>query len=199
MKFNISLNIKSIIRTEQFLKKPFGEIDYTDESDLKAMLYCVVLCNNNIQSTYEEFLNLNEKLFAEMIKEFEKNSKILAQFQSESKSNNDNVKPSFLGDLAAMLILEGIDANYVLNEMQLSDLTMYIEAYERKKKEQMESSRLWTYFSILPHVDGKKLKSPVDLYPFPWELEGIEERAKEALTKGEDTLDKFLNGEIKLK
>ena len=199
MKFNISLNIKSIIRTEQFLKKPFGEIDYTDESDLKAMLYCVVLCNNSVQFTYEEFLNLNEKLFAEMIKEFEKNSKILAQFQSESKSNNDNVKPSFLGDLVAMLILEGIDADYALNEMQLSDLTMYIEAYERKKKEQMESSRLWTYFSILPHVDGKKLKSPVDLYPFPWELEGIEERAKEALTKGETTLDKFLNGEIKLK
>lgn len=199
MKFNVKLNIKSIIRTEQFLKKPFGEIDYTNESDLKAMLYCVVLCNNSIQFTYEEFLNISDKLFAEMVKEFEKSSRILAQFQSESKGNNDNVKPSFLGDLASMLILEGVDANYVLNEMQLSDLSMYIEAYERKKKEQMESSRLWTYFSILPHIDGKKLKSPVDLYPFPWELEESKELSKETLSKNTDMLDKFLNGEIILK
>lgn len=199
MKYNTKLNLKSIIRTEQFLKKPFGEIDYSSESDLKAMLYCVVLCNNSIQFTFEEFDKLSVKMLSEMIKELEEDGKILAQFQRENKSSESDSESTYIGDLVATLIVDGLDASFALNEMSLVDLPIYIEAYERKKKEQIESSRLWCYLSILPHVDGKKLKSPSDLYPLPWELGDSNERSKDILSKNGDMLDKFLNGEIKLK
>ena len=54
--------------------------------------------------------------------------------------------------------------------MELCDLPLYIKAYEKKRKEEMESGRMWTYLTILPHIDARKMKNGVkDLILFPWE------------------------------
>jgi len=203
MKFNIKLTIQSIIRFEQLLGKPFSKIDYTVENDLKHLLYCLVLCNNDVNFTYDQFITLceNEKQFKDLVREFEELSKTFAQFQNKPEGQDHPSHGSndmYIKDLAATLIVgAGIDTDFVMNKMCLYDIEMYIEAYERKKKEQIENDRLWTFLTILPHVDGKKIKAPADLYPLPWEIESIASKAANELERGVNTLDRFLNGEIK--
>ena len=60
----------------------------------------------------------------------------------------------------------------------------------------MESARLWTYISILPYIDGKKISSPRELYPFPWEMEELKRKARKEIEENEEQLRKFLNGEL---
>ena len=93
--------------------------------------------------------------------------------------------------------MAGLDAHYALNEMELCDLPLFLEAYERKKKEQMEESRMWTYLTILPHIDAKKMENGAkDLITFPWEekkeateISDIEaQRFEEFMKNGNDFL-----------
>ncbi|MEG1685815.1 MAG: hypothetical protein RR319_07725 [Bacteroides sp.] len=197
MKYNISLSIKSIIRAEQLLGKPFQEIDYANKEELTALLYCMVISNNAVMMTYEEFLQIsnNDNQLKTMMLEFDKYNKIMNQFKANVKDNecDEDEEILYVKDVFATLIIEaGLDANFVLNEMPIIDLPIYITAYERKKKEQIENDRLWTYLTILPHVDQKVLKSAQDLYPLPWE---IEERTKEAerdIKEDGELLEKFL-------
>ena len=63
-----------------------------------------------------------------------------------------------IGSIVSTLVMSGLDAYYAFNEMELCDLPLYIEAYEKKRKEDMESARIWTYLTILPHIDARKMK-----------------------------------------
>lgn len=200
IKYNIRLSIKSIIRTEQILSKPFTDIDYTNIEELTKLLYCTVLSNNPVSITFEEFQLIaeNEKQFTTMIKEIEKVNKVLEQFSQSNKSGSGEGpgEPQYIKDLVGMLIMSGLDAHYVMNEMEISDIPVFVEAYEKKKREEMEASRLWTFMSIIPHVDTKKVKSPKDLMMFPWEEEDAQKAAEEALLRDKDAAEKFFSGEF---
>jgi len=75
----------------------------------------------------------------------------------------------------------------------------------------MENNRLWTYLSILPHIDSKKLDEPKKLIQFPWEMvkeketsvnniKCNEEELNDFLKNGFEMLDKIkLSGKIKIK
>jgi hypothetical protein len=77
-----------------------------------------------------------------------------------------------MGDIAARLIvMGGMDARYVMREMTVEDMLMFVKALDDKQRQEAESQRLWTYLSMLPHVDGKKLNTPQKLLMFPWEVE----------------------------
>lgn len=199
IRFNAKLTVGAVVKTEQLLNKPFGQIDYTNEDDLKSLLYCMVFTNNDITFSYGEFLNLmaNERLLKEVLAEFEKESKILAQFRQtdvnrDGVANRDGI-PERISDIISTLIMSGLDAHYVMGEMDLCDLPMFITAYERKRKEQMESDRLWTYLGMLPHIDVKKLTHGArDIYPFPWELVEMKAEADRAIQTDSEKLEMFL-------
>lgn len=200
MKYNIKLNIKSIIKAEQFLCKPFTSFDYSNENDLLPLLYCIVLSNNNTSFTYKEFLFLLEykKISNEIFSQFNKEGEILAQFNKAKEEVNKSVTKrdlpeTYIKDIVSALIIDGgIDANFLMNEVSLLELTDYIKAYENRKREQMESSRLWTFLTCAPHIDLKKIKSARDFYPFAWELEQIHKEEQEFIRKNEAELNKFL-------
>lgn len=174
------LTIKVIIRWEQLRNKSFALIDYSDKDDVNALLY--LLSPDASRYTLEVFsIAIDEKTAEPIIKELEMQSKLLNQYQKEGKKSDCD--PEMVGNIIATLIINGIDANYAYNELELCDLPMLIEAFENKKKESMEASRLWTYFSILPHVDGKKMKTAQDLITFPWEEESIRKENEENTTK----------------
>lgn len=200
MKYNIRLSIKAIIRAEQILSKPFTDIDYTNVEELTKLLYCTVLANNPVLFTFEEFqaIAVNEKQFATMIKEIEKVNNVLEQFTQSNKSGSGegSGEPQYIKDLVGMLIMSGLDAHYVMNEMEISDIPVFVEAYEKKKREEMEASRLWTFLSIIPHVDTKKVKSPKDLMLLPWEEEQVIKEAEAALLRDKDAAEKFFSGEF---
>ena len=190
MNYNIKLNIKSIIKFEQLTNKPFSLIDYTSEEDVSKLLYCIVLSNNDCQFTYSQFLQLldSKKISKNLFEQFQTVCEVFNQFKNtgtEEENTRDTVegkesRGTYVKDLAALLVIQGgLDVNYVLNELSLNDIPLYIQALNDKQRERMEEQRLWTFISILPHVDSKKLKTPADLYPFPWELKEKEiEREK---------------------
>lgn len=192
MKYNIRLSIKAIIRVEQILSKPFTDIDYTNVEELTKLLYCTVLANNPVLFTYEEFQSIveNEKQFATMIKEIEKVNNVLEQFTQSGRSGSVEAVEGaqYIKDLAGMLILSGLDAHYVMDEMDISDIPVFIEAYEKKKREEMEASRLWTFMSVAPHIDTKKIRSVEDFFLFPWEIEGKKKKAEAEMNANTELL-----------
>ena len=194
----IGLTLKAIVRWEQLTGKPFSTMDYSSEEDVEALFYTASVCNNIGQRyTLEEFKHIasNKKLIGEIADTLSKESAVMAQFQQKesTETNQNESEPGYIGEIVFALIISGLNAHYVLNEMELCDLPMYIKAYEHKKKEEMESSRLWTYLSILPHVDSKKLQSPRDLYMFPWEEEQAKAEADEAILRDTEAFEQFID------
>lgn len=176
---NVKLNIKSIIKFEQFTNKSFNEIDYTNADDLLKLMYCIVLSNNPEVFTYEEFQELikSKKISKAISDKFNKEIKLIELFSNKEIKDEvvEEQQPdrgkTYIKDIAAILVVNaGLDINFVMNEMSINDISLYMEAYNNSVKQQMESSRLWTYLTLLPNLDSK-VNSPVKLYPFPWELE----------------------------
>lgn len=203
---NIKLNIKSIIRFEQFTNKSFNEFDYTNTDDVTKLLYCVVLINNPESFTYDEFLELikSKKISKEITDKFNKEIKLIELFTSKEVKQETIVEPSekvtiYIKDIVALLIVSaGIDANFIMYEMNINDISLYMNAYNNKVKEQMESSRLWTYLSILPHIDSSKINSPSKFYSFPWELEQQEIKDKAELKNMVEELPDIFKSSVEL-
>ena len=204
MNYNIKLNIKSIIKFEQLTNKPFSLIDYTSEEDVSKLLYCIVLSNNDCQFTYSQFLQLldSKKISKNLFEQFQTVCEVFNQFKNtgtEEENTRDTVegkesRGTYVKDLAALLVIQGgLDVNYVLNELSLNDIPLYIQALNDKQRERMEEQRLWTFISILPHVDSKKLKTPADLYPIPWELKEKEIEREKHVEEGVKMLDNILD------
>lgn len=193
---NIKLNIKSIIKFEQFTNKSFNEIDYTNADDLLKLMYCIVLSNNPEVFTYEEFLELikSKKISKTISDKFNKEIKLIELFSNKEikdevvEEQQPEREKTYIKDIAAILVVNaGLDINFVMNEMSINDISLYMESYNNNVKQQMESSRLWTYLTLLPSLDSK-VNSPVKLYPFPWELEAQVEQDKIALKSMADEL-----------
>lgn len=176
LNMKMRLNLKAIIRWEQIRQKSFSLMDYSDKDDIDTLLYTTTICNNeDVIYTFDVFRGTlsNEKLVQEMILKLERETSVLSQFQRKQEKQdivNSNSLPEMISDIVSVLIMSGLDAHYVLNEMELCDLPLYIEAYEKKRKEEMESARMWTYLTILPHIDARKMENGAkDLITFPWE------------------------------
>lgn len=167
-------------------------MNFTDPADMQNLLYVSFLSNNSVSVDPEEFRELtsSEKISKEMIRKLDKESRIMSLFQKKSDESFEKSDVSF-SDLVSSLIAGGTDISYLMNA-SLCDLPVLIEAVEKKKREKMESCRLWTYLTILPHVDGKKLKSPVDFFPFPWESEEQKEKAKKEMERIEAEFLEFM-------
>lgn len=198
-KMKISLTIKAIIRWEQMRGKSFSLMDYSDQEDVETLLYTTTICNNvDKMYTFNVFRKtlVNKKLVKEMVFSLERETVVLSQFQkSEDVTVSDTAEgtPGKISEIVSTLILSGLDAHYALNEMELCDLPLYLEAYERKRKEEMESSRMWTYFTMLPHIDAKKMKNGArDLIVFPWEEEEMRKEAERAIREDAGRFDEFM-------
>lgn len=194
----VKLTLKTIIRWEQLRKKSFSLMDYSDKDDMESLLYTATICNNKEEiCTFEVFRQtlVNEKVAREIVAALGQYMGILAQFQAKHEADISTTEgnPDLISNIVSTLIMLGLDASYVLNDMELCDLPMYIEAYERQKKERMEESRMWTYFTMLPHIDAKKMKNGArDLIIFPWEEQEIQREAERALREDADRFEEFM-------
>lgn len=190
------LNLQAIRVAERLLKKPFGEFDLTDEETILTLMYAMVSENNDEVMTFDQFksiLNMG-KIGIKVQRAVSDEMAYIDQFKEEVSDKEE--KAPYMGDLAALLITFGLDAHFVLYEMKLFEIGDYIKAIDEHKKEQMERDRLWTFYTILPHIDQKKIKSPQDLMPFPWEREQLEKDALEQLEKDKDMFNKFMNSTL---
>ncbi len=186
----MKLNLQTIRIAEQLLGKPFGEFELTNEKDADMLVYSLLVSSSDENFSYSTYKHLSKKVKAKALKQLTSEFSFLQQFSEEETKTKS--KPVYMGEIAATLIMEGMDARYVLYEMGLFELKDYMAALDTKIKNKFENSRLWTYFSILPHVDTKKLKSPKDLYLFPWEVEEEEKARTIEFEKGAKMFEKFM-------
>ena len=189
------LTIRAIIKWEQLNQKPFSSMNYSDENDIVSLFYVCKLPDEAGMSLSEFKKNLTDDSIKEMITDFEKQTLIASQFQPISKKKIEESKdsdPVYIKDLVPLLVMNGLDVHFALDEMELYDIPIYLKAYDQKIRHELESSRLWAFIQVSPHL-SKKIKTPKDLYPFGWEIEEQKEQSKEELEKGMSTFEAFMN------
>lgn len=174
----IKINIKTFLNYEKLTKKSFTNVDYSNEEDLTLLLYSCFIANNNYKFTLESFISFlgNNKSFADTItNSFKEEVEFSKQFLTEStEESTSSTEDYYIKDVIPILVMNcNLDINYVLYELELTDIHTFMEAYNNQVQQKMELDRLWCYFGMLPHVDGKKLKSPKDLFKFSWEDEKV--------------------------
>lgn len=192
------LTIKAIIRWEQMRGKSFSLLDYADKEDIESLLYVMYITSDKPRYTFEVFRQVltDERFMNAMSSDLGKIMEVVTQFQRKTATpdlGNTEGSPEYIGSIVSTLIMAGLDAGYALNEMELCDLPLYLEAYERKRKEEMESSRMWTYFTMLPHIDTRKMKNGTrDLIVFPWEEEEMRKEAERAIREDAARFEEFM-------
>lgn len=139
---------------------------FSDENDMRRLLYCATVACAAEPFTFDVFEQTlqSEKIVAAEVRSLTAYSAFAAQFSRKQKiagkSDACATQNVTIGSIAAKLIVSaGMDAHFVMHEMLVEDLPMYIEALNDKLRHEEESRRLWTFYAILPHVDGKKLKT----------------------------------------
>ena len=100
-------------------------------------------------------------------------------------------------DFATSLVIDyGMDAKYVMYEMDIWEIEEYFEAVNTHIRKEMELERFWTYIKILPHIDSKKCKSPEALVPFDWERETRKKKAEQELKNNEYAVKNMIGRSI---
>lgn len=163
----MKLTIKSIIRWEQLSSKPFTDIDITSEEDIEMLIYCT----SGMSVPFDIYKGTfdSPKIVKKKISDLVSYMSVYAQFVPKGDDKGEN---QYIRDIVSSLIASGIDAHFVFEELELQDLPIITKAIEERKKEDMESKRLFTYLTILPHIDASKLPNGAkDLLPFPWDEE----------------------------
>lgn len=198
---NIKVNLKSVIKYEQYTNKSFSSINYNDEEDVLNFLYCIILANNDEVMTFEKFIEIlkdGKRLSDEIKNKWIGQMKLFELFSDKNNQHDESIENDniivpetdikeiyyFKDRIAELIVSGGIDANYVMNEMSLTDFKLFWDAYYNKYKEQRENDRRWCYYSIVPHLGSdSKLTSPTKFFPFAWEEETIIKELKQVQEK----------------
>lgn len=168
LKYDLILNIKSLILFERLTKTAFQKFNGTIEQVL-PLLYCMIVANNDFKETYEntiKYLFSDEKFLKELSDRLEKLLKYEEQFnisvgnmtkEETADINTDKEdKPIFISQLIPILVSDcNLDINYIMNEMSYTEIDSYINYRDTKYKSDLEEKRLFTYLTILPHIDSK--------------------------------------------
>ena len=204
LQYKINLNIKSIVLYEKLTQESFSLFDGTI-SKIIPLLYCMLVANNDYNESYEDtvkYLFNDERLMKELGERLEKQMKFQSQFKSpfkeeeinlSDKSNDtSNDKQVFITQTIPILVVDcGLDINYVLNEMQYTDIDLYIRYKDDKEKTKLEEKRLFTYLTVLPHIDSKKC--PIEKFlPFQWEEKEKKEKGLKEIEMNQHKLQEFL-------
>lgn len=213
LNFNLKLNIKSIIFYERLTGRPFSTFTGNEE-EVIPLLYCMLVANNDFKRTYEEtikYLFTDEKFVEEINSRLQKififesqffnnqniNEEIPTEINTPNKEESNKV---FIHQLVPILVMDcNLNIDYVLNEMHYSEIDSYIKYRDDKNKNRLEEKRLFTYLTIMPHINAKKL-TVNELLPFSWEKEEKEKEGLKVIDTHKDKLKNFMNsGQIEWK
>lgn len=199
--------IETFIRWEQLTGQSFQQINFNDPNDRLQLLYCAYIIQAPDCPSFEIFakaLQQKPRIMAKAIKQVANYNALLAQFSEhlpkvakEPTEKEDSAAPIKLGDVVARLIVScGLDVRYAYREMTIPDMMLFVRALDEKRHQELEAQRLFTYLTLLPHVDQKKLPTPQKLYAFPWEVEEAIAESKRAMEANKETFEKFMRGEL---
>lgn len=186
-KYRMRLSIKAICMYERMTGMSF--FDFTVDN-ISMLLYCTFYTSNELNIKYETFCGImeNEQIANWVATQYRDILSVVQQYpkkeeavQSEENGREEKEKMT-MTDLATSLIVDyGVDAHYVMYEMDLWEIEPLYQACDAKVKRRYEEERLWAYIDVMPHIDGKKVKGPEQLLPFPWEKDVKKKNVEEGL------------------
>lgn len=199
------MNLKACCLYEQMTGKNFLKMGSDD--DVMMLVYCCLVVNNpSLLMTYKVFQTLitDKKVSMWIAKEYGKISEFNSQLKvpeepqkEEKKKEDDEPEEITMTDVVSSLIIRhGMDAHYVMYEMDLWEIQPYLNAADIKRKSELITQRFWTYLTIAPNINTKKVKSPEEMVPFEWE-EKKEDKIKKKLEKDTPAAVAFLLGNKK--
>ena len=172
--------IKSAIMYEELTGNDFLSMDMS-EADMFVFMYCVYTCTvDRISMAAFGDMFKNRKFASEITLQWKHFERFMSQFKKkeeeekkeEKKDGKDGENHFSMKEVAQVLVFKyGMDPDYVFNKVELWELDYLISIGEGAYRDKAEEKRLWTYFTIAPHLDPKKSKTmtPSKLFPFPWE------------------------------
>ena len=181
------ITVRDLLRYERLL----GRSIFAEEPDGATLIYCTTP-EAYTRYTLEEWSRTTLGASAFMAEEARELARELSALQQYSQQPTDSQEPRAnsqeprtLTDVVTELLTESVvPADYLLERAELWELTIYIEATQRKRQQRLERERLWTYMGLLPHIDSKQIKRPEDLLPFSWDKDARPaERADEDTTE----------------
>ena len=170
------ITVRDLLRYERLL----GRSIFADEPDGATLIYCTTP-EAYTRYTLEEWSRTTLGASAFMAKEAKELARELSALQQYSglearderlEVREERSEVRTLTDVVTELLTESVvPADYLLERAELWELTIYIDATQRKRQQRLERERLWSYMGLLPHIDSKKIKRPEDLIPFAWDEE----------------------------
>lgn len=170
------ITLKKIIEFELLRKHSFNSFDAENLDDVIALSYSLKSRGEKAQMSFEKVLKLtkeNPELIGEAFEDIGKELLYLSQFREtlseveKAEGKDKEQKEIFVKDIVGRLALSGIDLAYLMNECELYEVGLLVEALDKKTREQMELQRFWNFIQLSPHLDKKTTMR--DLIEFPWE------------------------------
>jgi hypothetical protein len=211
--YKFKLNIRSIVLYERLTGESFA-LFKSDIERVVPLIYCILAGNNDISFSYEEaidFLFSDEEFMKDLSKKLESSLRFQSQFTNptsykddksdsvESEKKEEPEKPVFISQLIPILISDcGLSIEYVMNEMHYTEIDNFIHYKDEKYKSGMEEKRLFTYLTMLPHIDSKKCKIE-SILPFSWEKEQKKKEGLKAIERDRAKFEEFMkSGALKI-
>ena len=176
MDVKIRFSIKACCLYEQLSGKSFFKCN--EAEDIISLLYAMYVTTNDSNITQKVFTSMleNKKVAKAMMAEYNNICKYLEQlrlneqFENYNAGNGGGGEEVTLTKLASALIVQHhIDPTYVMEKMQLWEIVPYFQVADDVRKMELIDKRFWTWLTICPHIDSKKIKSADQLIKFDWE------------------------------
>ena len=179
------ISLKQIIRWEQLRRKTFNAFDTAVADDVIALMYVTSKpsdIDDSLFDTYKEVASEKPALVKKHADEIGRYFAYINQFAEKapeepidpmalkSEEPVDDSKVS-ISEVAMNLLYSGVNAQYLMDDVELCDLPMLARGSESAMRRKLEDHRLWTFLMVSPYLDSS-CKKTTDLYPFPWEEEG---------------------------
>ena len=178
------ISLKQIIRWEQLRRKTFNAFDTAVADDVIALMYVTSKPSDiegSLFDTYKDVALEKPELVKKHADEIGRYFTYINQFAEKAreevvdpmalKSEEPADDKVSLSEVAMNLLYSGVDARYLMDEVELCDLPMLARGSESAMRRKLEDHRLWTFLMVSPYLDSS-CKKTTDLYPFPWEEEG---------------------------
>lgn len=201
--FKLKLNMKTILLYEEMSGKSFYDVG---GEDVMLLIYCALIVNNDLTITKAHFDTImkNEKIARELMSKCQSELDFMQQFTSKVEDaetqelGGELLENTKISDIIHMLILQhNLDIHYVMYEMRLWEISPLVKTIGEKVKSEMVEKRFWTYMTICPHIDNKKVKGPESLLPFPWEKEDKKKNAIKFMEENKQGIMSFFNKDKK--
>lgn len=180
----------------------FSAGELTDE-DAVSLMYAYTCLSAGIHSRgvfndtmkTAKFQNMISDGVGEIIKELTLWGEVMDKGGAGRKrSDGEDEDPPTVSDVVGILVSEcGLSPEYVMDEMALWEIPIYLNGLFHKTRSRMEEQRLFAFIGLTPWLDKSgRVSKPSDLLTFPWEKDAGS--SKSFVEEHYKSLHKLLDG-----